>query len=1554
MQKDIIRSLWKQILALAVVGIIIIAVVVPYIFKEITIKEAALVAQNTAQQYSQLRSYYTKNIVTRLKSSGNVSISSDYKKHKNGIPLPATMIHELSELSNASGLQIKLYSAYPFPERSDRVLDAFQQQAWQQLSNDPDTPYLESLNINGSEVVRVAIADKLTATACVDCHNSHPDTPKDDWEIGDLRGVLEVVVPIDQQLSWQQGGSYQLSVIFVLVFLVIFLTLLSILKKESAKQLGSVLIPLKNQKFAMNAHSLVSMADKQGKITYVNDKFCEISGYEKIELLGKKHSLLNSGQQSQTYWKEMHKQVLAGEVWHDEVRNKTKDGHYYWVDTTIVPNFDRHNKVNGFTSIRTDITSKKKAAEILTEAIKQAQADAAELLVAKEQAQAAKFALDQHSLISMADINGTITYVNDKFVEISGYPASEIIGNKHSLLNSGNQPKGYWKGMHQQVLSGSVWHDEVRNRAKGGEYYWVDTTIVPNFDAAGKVIGFTSIRTDITAQKENIVNLEFAKQQAESAKFALDQHSLVSVANLNGTITYVNQKFVDISGYQSSELVGQKHSLLNSGHQPKDYWKDMHQQVLDGNVWHDEVRNRAKDGSYYWVDTTIVPNVDVANKVIGFTSIRTDISEQKNNIEKLIMAKEQAQAANFALDQHSLVSVADLKGTITYVNEKFVAISGYSADELIGNRHNLLNSGNQRKAYWKDMHQTVLGGKVWHDEVRNRSKDGHFYWVDTTIVPNLDAAGAVIGFTSIRTDITEQKENLYRLDYARKQAESAKFALDQHSLVSVADLKGNITYVNEKFIEISGYDEAEIIGQKHSLLNSGKQKKGYWKAMHEKVLAGETWHDEVRNRAKGGHYYWVDTTIVPNLNEDSEVVGFTSIRTDVTQQVLNLEKLEIAKEQAEVASNTKAEFLANMSHEIRTPMNGVIGMTNLLLNTNLSREQDKLANTVKASAAGLLGIINDILDFSKVEAGKLDLELIPFNLGQMVEDVGKAMSFQADSKSLHFICPANPIIQQWVKADPGRIRQVLTNLIGNAIKFTEEGEVAVFVKLLAQNTDQKIFRFEIRDTGIGISEQQQLQLFDKFTQADTSTTRKYGGTGLGLSICQQLIGLMDGEIGIESSVGRGTTFWFELPLLKTKALIDPPFYNTNITNERILIVDDNDTNRDLMRQLHDVWEIPHTLVDSARAALAELTLAALEKRPYTIAILDMHMPNTSGLELCKQIRAIPQLISTKLVMASSQAQRGDAAKMKKAGFKGYLTKPIHQSELFDVLLMVSGLKSEDPEFITRHSTKEHIKFKAHILVVEDNPTNQLVIEGLLRTLGVTVDIAGNGEEALAALQHRTDHDLVFMDCQMPVLDGYEATKKIRSEHSGIIKSDIPIIAMTANAMAGDKQKCLDCGMDDYLSKPVVYAKVIDMLDKWLPEAAKPQAIEDAEIVEQSPVKSESRADEIVVFDYDDMAGRLMGDIDLMRSVAEIFYEDLVEQLTTLKECVGNGDMAKSAAVIHQIKGAAANVGGKSLSALAHKMETEAKANKNEELHQDVARLEQQFSTLKLAMEKALA
>jgi len=787
---------------------------------------------------------------------------------------------------------------------------------------------------------------------------------------------------------------------------------------------------------------------------------------------------------------------------------------------------------------------------------------------------------------------------------------------------------------------------------------------------------------------------------------------------------------------------------------------------------------------------------------------------------------------------------------------------------------------------------------------------------------------------------------------AKEKAESAKFALDQHSLVSITDLDGIITYVNDKFVQISGYQAHELLGKKHSLLNSSNQQKSYWKNMHETVLSGKVWHDEVRNRAKNGQYYWVDTTIVPNYDKDKKVNGFTSIRTDITEQKDVQERLAIAKEQAEVASVSKAEFLANMSHEIRTPMNGVIGMTNLLLDSGLNQEQHKLAGTVKSSAVGLLNIINDILDFSKVEADKLDLELIPFNLGQMIEDIGTTLSFQSNAKELQLICPATPIIQQWVKADPGRIRQVLTNLIGNAIKFTKQGEVAVYAELVEQTNETKVFRFSVKDTGIGINEEQQKQLFDKFSQADTSTTRMYGGTGLGLSISKKLVELMGGEIGIDSEIGQGATFWFTLPLLKAENKAEVPIYNTNIKNEKILIVDDNQTNLELMHQLHNIWEIPHTLVDCAKKALAELELATQTNSPYTIAILDMHMPNVDGMELCKKIQQVPQYAQTKLIMASSQAQRGDAAMMKKAGFQGYLTKPIQQSELFDILLMVSGLKKSTSELITRHTAKELKKFKGHILVVEDNATNQLVIEGLLRSLGLTVDLAGNGQEAIAALQSMSNHDLVFMDCQMPIMDGYHATQTIRSEKTTLKNHAIPIIAMTANAMAGDKQKCLDVGMDDYLSKPIDSQKVIDILSKWLP--SEKNADTPSEIVQDEAIEiKEELNNDLVDFDYQDMAKRLMDDVELMKSVAELFCEEIPTNIADIKISIEEGDAARATAIIHQIKGASANVGGIALSALALEMEIAGQDGDLDKLTRQLNQLEPKFNALKKALNEAL-
>jgi len=648
----------------------------------------------------------------------------------------------------------------------------------------------------------------------------------------------------------------------------------------------------------------------------------------------------------------------------------------------------------------------------------------------------------------------------------------------------------------------------------------------------------------------------------------------------------------------------------------------------------------------------------------------------------------------------------------------------------------------------------------------------------------------------------------------KEQAESAKFALDQHSLVSIADLAGEILYVNDKFVEISGYQSSELIGKKHNVLNSSNQPKSYWQNMHQTVLAGKTWHDEVRNRNKNGSYYWVDTTIVPNFDYNKQVIGFTSIRTDITQQKENLANLVIAKEQAELATEAKTEFLATMSHEIRTPMNGVIGMTNLLLDSSLNKEQYNFAKTVKYSAESLLTVINDILDFSKVEAGMLMLEPLEFDVELLLHDVGSSISFQAHKKNIELICPANIIPNQTFIADSGRIRQILNNLIGNAVKFTAEGEVSVCCKIREQTEQRTKLLFEITDTSIGLTDEEQGKLFERFSQADSSTTRKYGGTGLGLSISKQLVELMDGEIGSKSVAGKGSTFWFTVNVANTNTKIKKKVYN-NLQNQKILVVDDNLTNRTLLGQLLTKWQVEHTLVCSGQKALEKLTEESSKGVPYHIAILDMQMPKMDGFQLGTKIKNDTQLSKdTRLMMLTSQGKRGDADRLKTAGFNGYLNKPVDQTILYNTLMTIATVDSPEQPLVTSYSSRELPQFNARILVVEDNAINQKVAQGLLKKFGVRVELAADGEEALTSLAS-LPFDLVLMDCQMPVMDGYEATQQIRHSSSKVLNREIPIIAMTANSMEGDREKCLAVGMDDFISKPVNPNKLQEILKCWL-------------------------------------------------------------------------------------------------------------------------------------------
>ncbi|MBZ5592429.1 MAG: response regulator [Acidobacteriia bacterium] len=883
---------------------------------------------------------------------------------------------------------------------------------------------------------------------------------------------------------------------------------------------------------------------------------------------------------------------------------------------------------------------------------------------------------------------------------------------------------------------------------------------------------------------------------------------------------------------------------------------------------------------------------------------------------------------------------------IAYISPNIERISGFTLDEIHQQGAQL---------YLDCVHPDDVGrvaeslrglfatGQPYEVECRVRQKTGGWIWVYDRAFTTYEKDGVRYA-DGVLSDISKRKgaEEALRSSEARFRS-VIENSVDVIMLVSC---EGTYLYLGPSTPSVLGYSEQEMVGRSIFDFIHPSHLDPMRKALSQALEDPAT---PVRGECLYLHkhlgWHWLEFAC-RNLLDDANVRALAVNSRDITERKRIAEELQRAKEAAEAANRAKSEFLANMSHEIRTPMNGVVGMADLLLDTELSDEQRRYAEIVRISAESLLNIINDILDFSKIETRKLALETVDFDLAILLDDLAATLSARAHEKGIELLCATDPKTPILLQGDPGRLRQVLTNLAGNAIKFTPSGEVAVFVTLESETPEGVVLRFSVRDTGIGIAKDKIGMLFARFTQLDASTTRQYGGTGLGLAISKQLAEMMGGEIGVQSEEGKGSEFWFTARLKKQPegAQTDSqPF--ADLRGVRVLIVDDNATNREILTARMTSWGMRPSEAEDGPGGLQVLYRALEEHDPFRVAVIVMQMPGMDGEAVGCVIRSDQRLADTRMVMLTSLEAEDNVRRLEEIGFAACASKPIRYQELRNMLSNVlSDTSGSGPQpIVTRHIAPEPLNLFAgsetRILLVEDNLTNQQVALGILKRLGLGADSVPNGAEAIKTLESNS-YDMVLMDVQMPVLDGLEATRQIRDPRSAVRNRAIPIVAMTAHAMQGDRERCLDAGMNDYVPKPLSRQLLTEVLARWLPGVKG-----DRGASKTAEVKTIQKP----IWDKAGLLDRIMDDPELAKTAVETFLGDIPQQIQALKDYLEANDVSGVESQAHTIKGASATVGGEALCALAFEIENASRAGDLRSVAGSLDDLEREFVRLKEAM-----
>ncbi|HHO76000.1 MAG TPA: PAS domain S-box protein, partial [Deltaproteobacteria bacterium] len=1042
------------------------------------------------------------------------------------------------------------------------------------------------------------------------------------------------------------------------------------------------------------------------------------------------------------------------------------------------------------------------------------------------------------------------------------------------------------------------------------------------------------ITDNVNAQREIIRSEEKYRTILESIEEGYYE------VDLKGCFRFFNESLCHILGCKREELLGIKYSDYVGEETAKDIFELFNHVFETGQ----DVKSvewkfiRKNDGQPIFIEVSVSRIMSKRGICRGFRGIVRDVTKRVEAERALYESDKRYRL--LAQNVHDVIWTSDLDLNFTYISPSVKAMTGASVEEaLMLNVRHVMNKESFAKIRSEvdEVLRSIREGgssldRVVRMEFEHTKADGTTFWADVNSSVQLDAGGKPIGFVGITRDVT---------DKVNAENERKKDELKYHTILESieegyyeVDMLGRLIFFNDTFYHMIGYSKHEMIGMRYRKFMDRENAKKVLNIFSKVFSSGRPemgfgW-EFIK---KDGHRIQVESSVMLMKDSDGEPAGFRGVLRDVTQRKQS-EELKAAMIKAEAENRAKSEFLANMSHEIRTPLNGIIGMAELALDTPLDENQRSILGTINRESDNLLNLINDILDFSKIEADKMEFENIPFDLRVLIEDLASSFAIRSEKKGIEFFSFISPDVPVRIIGDPGRLRQVLTNLASNSLKFTEKGDVFIRVEVSRELAEKVEIRFAVRDTGIGIPKDKQEKIFESFTQADGSTTRRYGGTGLGLTISKKIVEMMGGQIGLQSSQGHGSTFSFTAVFeIQQEAGTVHAARQVDLGSLYALIVDDNATNRYILREYLKTWGCRAVESNGGEDALSILGACAASGEPFDLILMDYHMPGMDGFELTGKIRAMPSCKNVPIILLTSMGEHGDSDYCQAIGIQGYLPKPTRRDDLRRAIVLVMGLSNgekqgDKPRLVTRHTIAEDFRENISILLAEDYPTNQQVALRHLQKAGYHVDIAENGRLAVAACKRR-HYDLVLMDIQMPVMDGYEATSEIRkwekkrkdevAGHDSDTTGRMPIIAMTAHAIMGYRDKCLKAGMDDYLAKPLRREELLKMIDKWikpglgvteepLPDMEEDQDTGNESMPDDSPIDYKRAMDE---FECDD---------EFLAELFNEFVRNAKRQIQTIQKAIKDGNAQEVSKEAHSIKGGAANLTADALAKVAYELE----------------------------------